>query len=737
MLRLQLTGNKSFKYLLMLICLCQFNLARAISNISITPDDLNINATTNYSISFNTDRNLTPGGFIGVSTSNSSGPDFSNVPTGNLLVTTSSGNFTANLSSVSTANAQFDIPAGVNISSGSTISFVLTNIVNPAVIGQGPDYGLLTFDFTGPPPGPVVVSHPGSIYTTSTPNGPSVIAPIADLTAPGSALPEADGTQVIVNDLNTVFEDGNGDVMTFTVEPGNDTNIATGSINNNTLSITPIASGTTTFTIKATSINGDATDTFDVRVIGELDNASVTPQNLDSGATGVTYDVSFTPAGSITSDHNIWIQSATAGGPDYSNSTVTVSGGTLTGQLFSPGAVGTVIIQITGGSASSADTVSITINNVENPGASGLGPDYNLLVRNFSGNDIDRTTVAGSVYDAVGLPTVIAPIDNQFLFEANGTTEVIADLNTVFTDGDGDTLTFSIEPGNDPNIATAAVNGNQLNVTATGPGTTTITVKASDLPAGEGEVTDSFDVTVTGILDNATIIPTSFEVNEQTTYQVAFTLSSQVNIDGGDDFLFILNNSASGGADYTNATLDSFSLGTLTANINSQSDSSISLEFTSGQASMGDNALISLANVNNPIDAGIGPDYDLSLFRVFPSPTMSVEESTVSGDTYTNADIIFSDGFESSPDGVAKSYLNGIINDQGIVFDQPFYDTQTHHFVFLGEILSRDDSSGVMRSKEDVMQWLETLLKEKQPFHDWDQNGNININDDNPLGIIN
>ncbi len=455
------------------IFIANIQMASALSNITITPADFNINATTSYTISFLSEEGVAEGGFVGVATTNAAtGPDFSGIPTGPITISTSNGDVFASINTAPGTNVQFDLLAGNSIPPNTTLTFTYTNIVNPAVPGSGPDYSLITFDFVN---FVTQATAPGTIYTNPMPDGPVVIAPIADLTASGSALVEADGPQQIVANLNTVFEDGNGNPMTFSIDAGNDANIATASINNNALTINPIGSGTTTFGITATSVNGSATDTFDVRVIGEIDNAMIIPQDLDAGATGVTYNLSFTPAGPITSGNTIWLQSSAAGGPDYTNATVSISGGSLTGVLFAPGAVGTVIIQITGGTATSSDTVNITINNVENPGSGGQGPDYNLLYRDFGTNDIDKTTIAGSIYNAVGVPTVTSPIANQNLSESNGSSIIVDDLNTVFTDGNGDILSFTVEPGNDANIATASINGNELTVTPTGPGAVSYT----------------------------------------------------------------------------------------------------------------------------------------------------------------------------------------------------------------------------------------------------------------------
>jgi 2',3'-cyclic-nucleotide 2'-phosphodiesterase (5'-nucleotidase family)/DNA/RNA endonuclease YhcR with UshA esterase domain len=70
---------------------------------------------------------------------------------------------------------------------------------------------------------------------------------------------------------------------------------------------------------------------------------------------------------------------------------------------------------------------------------------------------------------------------------------VTLDLNGVFSDPDGDTLTYSATSSN-PAVATVAVSGNTLQVTPVAAGTTTITVTASD--GRDGSASTSFSVTV-------------------------------------------------------------------------------------------------------------------------------------------------------------------------------------------------------------------------------------------------
>ncbi len=644
----------------MFLWVCQY----AHSDVSVA--DLTVGANTTYTIAFEPVVNLNAtdpfGGDVIVILTSAGGPDFS----GASLQSLSGGTITGSITSQNATSFNLTLNGAGTVSAGNTVTIVVNNVINPGTAGQGPDYTARTAEFSVIPPIVDDVTLPGNVYTSS--NLPVVTNPIADLTG-GNALFEGDGAQQIIADLDTVFEDGDGDTLTFSVDAGNDINVATASISvGDALTVTPTGSGSTNITIRATSVDGTTTDTFAVTVIGELDNATATPQSLDAGAT-TTYDVSFNPASTIVSGQLINVITGT-GGPDYTNAGMAIVGGSLTGTVFSQ-STGGILIQTTGGTASSADLVQITLTNVDNPGAAGQGPDYQVRLTDFSLNVIDQATVAGSIYGAVSIPTVANPIANQNLNEVDGATVVVADLNTVFSEGDGDPLSFNVEPGNDTNIAAASVMGDELTVTPTGPGTTTITVRASDQ---DGSVTDSFDVNVIGIMDNASFVPLSSDTDANTSYNLAFTSSSVV----APIQAIIISNASTGGPDYSTATLDSISGGTLSGSISGQSSTSISIEITAGSANVGTAISLSLSGVVNPTIGGQGPDYDLSLFRVSPAPIGPVEVTTVSGTQYIDVGIPSVTApiddqllFEVDGSSVIVSDLNTVFTDgngQNLVF---------------------------------------------------------------------
>lgn len=703
-----------------------FNTAHAVSNSMVVVDDTEIGATSNYTFSFDHSAELkgdnTFGGDVIVFITGSGGPDFSNVS----LVSLSGGTITGTITSRLSDSFNITLNGTGSVNPATTITAVVSAVVNPGTVGQGPNYITRTVEFSAIPPVINDESYAGTTYTSS--NSPVVSNPI-----PEQNLEERNGAAEIVADLNSVFSDGDGDTLTFSIEPGHDTSITGVSITNNALTLTPNGAGTTTVIIRATSIDGTVTDAFDVSVIGELQNETVTPTNLSAGET-TNYTFSFTPDTNIAAGQVIAINHSNAGGPDFSGASfVSINGGNaLTAQFQQNPTDSSVAVEITGGSATTSDTVEIIISNVTNPGAVGQGPAYNFAVFVFipSFTQLAQGTAAGNIYEVVGEPTITSPIPDQNLNESLSQVFTINDLNTVFTDGNGDTLTFSIVPGHDTNIATASVNGNQLTVTPTGPGVTTVSVKASDLPGGEGEVVDAFDVSVIGLMENASFSPAEFDTAISTSYELSFTTSTAID----SDYVIILANDEAGGPDYSSATLSSFTSSGLIipASIDSQSADGFTVSVNSGSTSDSADIVIILNGVTNPASAGLGPEYAVRLFRIF-TPTGDVEQAALPAHEFVGG-LIFRNGFEPvvvNNDWLAKSIVESLSNEQPWM-PQPSYQENQQNYYFMGTTLSRDVDL-IPRSKHEVINWFQTTLKQNQPWDDWDNDGINNLNDEQPF----
>ena len=693
-----------------------------LSNVTVTPQNLDAGATTSYAISFSPSNLFGAGYSLGIN-SGVTGPDYTNA----VLQSITGGSGLAATINASPTNQGI----GLNISAGTassadTVTIQLDNIVNPGAAGQGPDY---TFIVINTIPSTVVADRAtisGNVYDAV--GGPTVLQQI-----PTQNLDEANGPGVVVADLNTIFIDGDGDPLTFTVEAGNDANVATASINGDELTVTPTGPGSTSITVKASDLpaggEGEVTTSFDVNVVGLMDNASWMPITLDTENITI-YTFTFDPSSTLEIGQRIIIDNAAAGGPDYTNAALNfIQGGTLTAVIESVD-VDTIVAEITGGTAGVGDTVTLEFSNIVNPAVGGQGPDYQLrLLRLQPIGDVERITVAGTVFNDVGMPRVTTPIDDQVLNEADGTAEIIADLNTVFMDGNGQTLVFTVEPGNDPMIATASISNNALTVTPLSSGTTTITVQASDLAAGgTGTVTDSFAVRVVGQLDNVNVIPASPGISTDTVYQLAFTPAGVIN---ADDVIRV--STTAGGPDFSAASLENFSGGSLFGTLMAQSPTSISIEIIAGMATSANTVSFEFEPVTNPAIEGIGPGY---LIEILDAGEVQ-DFASAPGTDYIDTDLIFGDGFDvaATRDQLAKAIVADVPYFGEAATQRPFYDDQSQHYLFVGAYLSRDLDSGEMRTQAEVMSWLRSVLDSVAPQGDWDADGLLNADDDRPFGI--
>lgn len=109
----------------------------------------------------------------------------------------------------------------------------------------------------------------------------------------------------------------------------------------------------------------------------------------------------------------------------------------------------------------------------------------------FSSCSDDSTTVTNVS------PTVASALSDLTLSEGFATETI--DFSSVFTDTNGDNLTYSAASSN-TSVATTSISGTTLTITEVGSGTTTITLTAED---AEFSVDDEFEVTIGCTNDNS------------------------------------------------------------------------------------------------------------------------------------------------------------------------------------------------------------------------------------------
>jgi|GEM_PF-638984 len=262
-------------------------------------------------------------------------------------------------------------------------------------------------------------------------------------------------------DLNAspkVFNDPNGDALTFTAN-SSDTTKAKASISGNTLTVAPGVAGNTTITVIAKDGSGAmAQTTFKVIVVnGNLPPvvASAIPnQTLTAGGPPFTRDLNASPAVFIDPNRDALTYSASSSAQNIA--TASISASTLT------------VAPVASGSA----TITVTAND-------GRGGTKSIAF-----------TATGTGNRP---PTVANVIPNQTL--TVGGASFTRNLNAspaVFTDPDGDALSYTAS-SSALSIATANISGSTLTVAPVAVGTAVIKVIANDNKGGK----DSTAFTVT------------------------------------------------------------------------------------------------------------------------------------------------------------------------------------------------------------------------------------------------
>ena len=262
------------------------------------------------------------------------------------------------------------------------------------------------------------------------------------------------GTFIV--DLTTVFTDIDKDDLTFAAD-SDATDRATVSIANNTLTVTGVTAGSASIRVTATDEQGSketAEDNFTVTVtsnkiptiIGQIPDQTIGR----SGKFSIDLTTIFSdPDGDALRHRFGGTPSDIVSGLIYDNTLI------VTGDK--------------------AGTASFVVRATDEQGS----------------NHTVETTFTITVLSNYA-PRVKKLLWNKRMDITNTYTE---DLTTVFTDRDGDALTYSAESGDDQ-VATVVMSNNTVTVTAVGQGRTKIIVSATDEGGSNTKTDESFYVTV-------------------------------------------------------------------------------------------------------------------------------------------------------------------------------------------------------------------------------------------------
>ena len=267
---------------------------------------------------------------------------------------------------------------------------------------------------------------------------------------------------VSVTGIDTYFTDPDGDTLTYTAA-SSDTTIATVSVSSTTVTVSRVTaalSGQVTITVTATDPGGlSATRTFTVTVEPLNSNRAPTAvgtipnQTLTIGGASVTLNLS-----SYFSD------------PD--SDTLTYTASISDEQPVLPGPL------VKMGVSNTLQTLSISAEQAEGSGT------VTVTATDTSNLSVTQTfTVTVTQPNRAPVKSSKGEIPKQDIDSA--TPVSVTDIDTYFTDPDGDTLTYTVA-SSDTNVATVSVSGTTVTVsraTVTSSGQITITVTATD-PGG-------------------------------------------------------------------------------------------------------------------------------------------------------------------------------------------------------------------------------------------------------------
>ena len=301
-------------------------------------------------------------------------------------------------------------------------------------------------------------------FTVKVKAAPDVASDIADVRGL-----EAGSTQEV--SLSGVFTDADGDALTVTASSGDEA-VATVSVSadHSALTVAGVAEGTATITVIAQDSDGNLVmDDFAVTVVAQQQQQPSEPANEAPTVSASIADATIVSESGtkqvslsgVFSDADNDSLTVTAASSDEAKATVSVAGD-YSSLTVNAQARGTAVITVTaadgeGGTVSDAFTVTVKAA----PAVASAIADMDLK--------------AGATQDEGGVRDVT--------------------LSAVFSDADGDSLTFTADTS-DFAIAEALLFQGILTVVGLADGSATITVTAQD--ADGNTVSDAFDVEVVG-----------------------------------------------------------------------------------------------------------------------------------------------------------------------------------------------------------------------------------------------
>ncbi|MEJ3717819.1 S-layer homology domain-containing protein [Paenibacillus polymyxa] len=353
--------------------------------------------------------------------------------------------------------------------------------------------------------------------------------------------------------LNDFFTDREQDSLSYSIDNIADSSVASAVLNGDTLTITPLKIGSTSVSVKASDGHGGSTSrSFQMEVTAAPNQNPVIDQQpgnqtLILGNSDYTLDLS-----SVFHDPDGDSVDVSAESSDSLVAAISVNGNIATVHAVSPGTA-TITLKAEDGRGGEVTTnFDVSVN--ESPISTGIPDqmkeintgDIQLSLNDFFSspdNDVltydvhsvsepivvtaavygDMLTLTplmigstlvsikatdgrgGEVIETFKTTVTAGPPQNQNPVEAKPADQSLTvgdavyslDLDSVFTDPDGDTLTFKAT-SSVPSVASAEITGDQLKIQALSAGATSIEIKATDGRGGQTSTTFQVNVLSSG-----------------------------------------------------------------------------------------------------------------------------------------------------------------------------------------------------------------------------------------------
>ncbi|MDE2847234.1 MAG: Ig-like domain-containing protein [Gemmatimonadota bacterium] len=320
---------------------------------------------------------------------------------------------------------------------------------------------------TAEDPGGLTATQDFNVTVENTPppnRAPTSVGYISDVTL------QVGGSSA-TRSVSGKFSDPDGDTLTYSVNDP-DTSTVTVSISGSTVTIAPVAAGTTGKIVVTATDPGGLTATQDFNAT--VENPPPSQPNRAPTAVGSISDVTLQVGGSSAtrsvsgkfSDPDGDTLTYSVNDPDTSTVTVSISGSTVTIAPVAAGTTGKIVVTAKdpGGLTATQDFTA----TVENPPPPPSQPNR-------------APTAAGSIGDRT--------------LTVGGNSSTV-NVSSYFSDPDDDTLTYSVNSPT-PTIARVRISGSTMTMTPVSAGTTAKVIVTAEDPGGLS-ATQDFNIKVNG-----------------------------------------------------------------------------------------------------------------------------------------------------------------------------------------------------------------------------------------------